>query len=109
MVSLMNEYVKKIKLLSDEVTRGILMSALTEQSDIEKSSILIKPNRYLVDIKLTEYSIENATAVMNHFMEHTRYHYSAYFIRYNEGTMIRYRYASCKEDKEGFYCDVVIS
>ena len=109
MVSIMNDYVAKIKLLSDDVTKSIIKVALDEQLNIESSNVLIKSNRYIVDIKLKEFSVEDAVIVMNLFMEKTRYHYSAYFIRFNEGTLVRYRYATCRENKEGFYCDVVIS
>lgn len=109
MVSIMNDYVAKMKLLSDDVTKSILNVSLADQSNIEKSNVLIKSNRYIVDIKLKDFSVENAVTVMNFFMERTRYHYSAYFIRFNEGNLVRYRYATCKENREGFYCDVVIS
>ena len=108
MLTVMNDYVSKIHLLADDMTKNLLGSALIEQEEIEQSNILIKANRYIVDIKLKEYSMELATVVMNHFMECTRYHYSAYFVRFNEGDRVRYRYASCKENREGFYCDVVI-
>jgi len=108
MVSIMNDYITKIHMLSDDMTKNLLYAALMEQSNIEEKSIIIKGKRYIVDIKLASYSVEEAIAVMNHFMEKTRYHYSAYFVRFNEGNMVRYRYASCKENKEGFYCDVVI-
>lgn len=109
MVSVMNDYVSKINLSADAMTKGILHTALQEQQDVENSSILIKSNRYIVDIHLHDFSVEKAVAIMNQFMERTRYHYSAFFIRFNEGSRVRYRYASCKEDKEGYYCDVVIS
>ncbi len=109
MVSIMNEYIAKINLLSDDVTKSIFHAALMNQENVAKSSILIKSNRYIVDIKLDSFSIEQAIKVMNCFMERTRYHYSAYFIRFNEGNLVRYRYASCKENREGFYCDVIIS
>lgn len=109
MVSIMNEYIAKINLLSDDVTKSIFNAALLDQENVAKSSILIKSNRYIVDIKLDNFSIEQAIKVMNCFMERTRYHYSAYFIRFNEGNLVRYRYASCKENREGFYCDVIIS
>ncbi|MGN0155571.1 MAG: hypothetical protein ACI4A3_14050 [Lachnospiraceae bacterium] len=109
MVSVMNEYVSKIQLTADDVTKSILHAALLEQQAIAKDSILIKANKYIVDIRLKEFSVDLAVDVMNHFMECTRYHYSAYFIRFNEGNMVRYRYASCKENREGFYCDVIIS
>ena len=109
MVTIMNEYVSKINLTTDEITRGILNTALSEQDKVEASSVLIKSNRYIVDIHLIDYSVDNAVEVINQFMESTRYHYSAFFVRFNEGSRVRYRYASCKEDKDGFYCDVVIS
>lgn len=109
MVSVMNEYVNNIKLLSDDVTKAIFDSTLNGQESIENYTILIKANRYIVDIRLKEFSVENAVVMMNHFMENSRYHYSAYFIRFNEGNLVRYRYASCRENKEGFYCDVMIS
>ena len=109
MVTIMNEYVSKINLTTDEITRGILNTALSGQDKVEASSVLIKSNRYIVDIHLIDYSVDNAVEVINQFMESTRYHYSAFFVRFNEGSRVRYRYASCKEDKDGFYCDVVIS
>ena len=109
MVSVMNEYLNKIHLTAGDVTKGILNTALQDLDDIERHSILVKSNRYIVDIKLKQYSVEKAVTIMNYFMEQTRYHYSAYFIRFNEGSMVRYRYATCKEDREGFYCDVIIA
>lgn len=109
MVSVMNEYVSKINLTADALMQGVLQTALTEQAAIEKSSVLIKSNKYIVDIHLSSFSVENAVKAINFFMEKTRYHYSAFFIRFNEGDRVRYRYASCKENKEGFYCDIVIS
>lgn len=108
MVSIMNEYVAKIQLQSDDMTKNLLNAALMDCADIDEKSILIKGNRYIVDIKLSTYTVESAIAVMNHFMEGSRYHYSSYFVRFNEGNMVRYRYASCKENREGFYCDVMI-
>ena len=111
MVSIMNDYVSKIHLQSDDMTKNILGAALFAGLFAVAAcgeSIIIKSNRYIVDIKLETFTIEDATTVMNHFMERTRYHYSAYFVRFNEGNMVRYRYASCKENREGFYCDVMI-
>lgn len=108
MVSVMNDYVAKIQLQSNDMTKNLLGAALLEQANIKEKSIIIKGNRYIVDVQLENYSVESAIAVMNAFMEHTRYHYSSYFVRFNEGNMVRYRYASCKENREGFYCDVMI-
>lgn len=109
MVNVMNDYVSKIRLVSDDITKAIFDAALKNQDCILKHTILIKSNRYIVDIHLKKFSVEQAVHVMNYFMENSRYHYSAYYVRFNEGNLVRYRYASCKETKDGFYCDVVIS
>lgn len=109
MVSVMNEYVSKMNLVSDDVTKSIFQTSLIDQKNIVKSSVIIRANHYIVDIKLEKFSIEDAIKSMNCFMERTRYHYSSFFIRFNEGNLVRYRYASCKENRIGFYCDVVIS
>ncbi len=108
MISIMNDYVAKIHLQSDDMTKNLLSAALMECNYIREKSIIIKGNRYIVDIQLEQYKVEHAIEVMNYFMEHSRYHYSSYYVRFNEGNMVRYRYASCKENREGFYCDVVI-
>lgn len=109
MVSIMNEYIAKLHLQSDDITKGILNAALLNESGIASINIIVKSNKYIVDIKLQAFTVDNAIQIMNHFMERTRYHYSAYYIRFNEGKLLRYRYASCQENHEGFYCDVVIS
>lgn len=109
MVSIMNDYVNKIHLITDDVSKAILNAALNNNDTIKSYNILVKANRYIVNIKLHAYSMESAVAVMNEFMENSRYHYSAFFLRYNEGELIRYRYASCKENRDGFYCDVIIN
>ena len=89
MFSIMNDYVAKINLQADNIIKSILNAALTNQPNVITSNVQIKANRYIVDIKLEQFSIESAVAVMNYFMECTRYHYSAYFIRFNEGNLVR--------------------
>ena len=108
MVAIMNDYIAKIRLSADDVTKGILKVPLMEMDEVIENTILVKSNRFVVDIRLKHFSVKTAVKIMNYFMEKTRFHYSAYYIRFNEGDMVRYRYASCKESKEGFYCDVVI-
>jgi len=109
MVSIMNNYVAQINLSANVLTQGIFKTALNEQNEIDNSSVVIKGNRFIVDIHLKNFSVEIAAKVAEKLFESTRYYYSAFFIRFNEGSRVRYRYASCKENKEGFYCDVVIS
>ena len=109
MVSVMNDYVSKIKASADVMTQGIFQTALNENKNIDKSTITVRNNHFVVDIHLKDFSVEKAVDTVNEFMEKTRFHYSAFFIRFNEGSRVRYRYASCKENNEGFYCDVIIS
>lgn len=109
MFTFMNQYVSKIKLMSDDLTKNLLIAALKTNDMVSNISVIVRNNKFIVDIKLNHYSVENVTNAMNVFMKGTRYPYSAFYIRMNEGDQIRYRYASCKENKEGFYCDVVIS
>lgn len=109
MVSILNNYVSEIKLSADVLTQGILKTALNEHDEIENSSVMIKSNRFIVDVHLYKFSVEAAAKLANAFMEETGYYYSSFYVRFNEGNRVRYRYASCKENKEGFYCDIVIS
>lgn len=108
MISIMNEYLSKIHLYVDDLTKSILQTSLNSIELVENINVLTKSNRYIVDIKLEKFEIEEAVRIMNIFMEQTRFHYSAYFIRFNEGNLLRYRYATCKENKDGYYCDVMI-
>lgn len=109
MVSVMNDYVSKIELVTDDVMKSIFQNALLDQQNINKTNVMIRSNHYIVDIKMDNYTVENAINIMNCFMERTRFHYSSFFVRFNEGNLVRYRYASCKENRIGFYCDVIIS
>lgn len=109
MVSILNQYVSNIELIYDDITKNIILAALKDNSDVDTATVLIKNNKFIVDIHLKEFTIEHATSTMNRFMDRTRFPYSAFFIRYNEGNQVRYRYATCKENKQGFYCDVVFN
>lgn len=109
MITFMNQYISKITLMSDDLTKNLLIAALKNNEIITSISVIVRNHKFIVDIKLKNFSVENVTTAMNIFMERTRYPYSSLYVRLNEGNRIRYRYASCKEDKEGFYCDVVIS
>ena len=59
MVSIMNDYVSKIILTANAMLQGVLQTALNEQENVDNSSIIIKSNRFIVHVHLTEFSIEN--------------------------------------------------
>lgn len=109
MVSILNQYVSNIELIYDDITKNIILAALKDNSDVDTVTVLIKNNKFIVDIHLKEFTIEHVTSTMNRLMDRTRFPYSAFFIRYNERNQVRYRYATCKENKQGFYCDVVFN
>lgn len=109
MFSIMNSYVNNIKLQTDDVMKAVFNASLINIDAIDKFTIHIKSNRYVIDIHMKSFSIEGSSSIMNAIRLNCSYHYSSYYVRYNEGNLVRYRFASCKENKEGFYCDIVIS
>lgn len=109
MVTIMNQYVSNMNLIYDDITKSILCAALKDNEFVQSENVMIRNNKFIVDVKLYSFSPENVTMVMNYFMNATRFPYSAIFLRYNEGTQIRYRYATCQENKQGYYCDVVFN
>lgn len=105
---LMNQYINQIHLICDDITKHILQSSIANEDNLEKLSIIVNANKFLVDIQLRSFDVEKASQIMNTFVNKTHYSYSAYYTRFNEGNQVRYRYATCKENREGFYCDIII-
>lgn len=109
MFRMMNEYMRQIKLTVDKKLVDRLNESLASCDEIERFCVTINFNRYIVDIKLKEYSIDNAHINFQSMVNEIKYAYSDMSVRYNEGKVVRYRYASCKEDKTGYYMDIVYS
>lgn len=111
MFRVINEYVNKITLKSDDSISDMFRSFLDNyiKVDIDKYSISVNCNQYVLDIRLAKYSLEDAELMFKDFNRAVAYPYSSLHVRFNEGRCVRYRYITCREDKEGFYCDMVIS
>lgn len=111
MFRVINEYMEKITLKSDDNIYNMFVAFLKEYSDVEikKYTVNISANRFVLDIRLIDYSVDNAKKVFDDFNRAVSYPYSALHVRFNEGKCVRYRFITCKENKEGFYCDIVIS
>lgn len=109
MVTFMNQYISTIHLQSDDITKNILHNALMGNENVQSISTIIRNSKFIVDIKLKDFSVDNVITLMNLFICNTSFPYSSLYLRFNEGDQIRYRYASCKENKEGFCCDIVFS
>ncbi len=107
MFRVMNDYMKEMKLHVSDTFYNAMRSFLEQNEMVASFCITVNYNRYIVDIKLKKYSIETARAVYQELTDTIAYPYSEFSVRYNEGSAVRYRYATCAENKEGYYCDIV--
>lgn len=109
MFRVINDYMEKVKLQSDDRIRGMFEEYLKNCSSVEKYTISVNYNRYVIDVRLKNFSVEKAAKLFDGFNSAVAYPYSALHVRFNEGKCVRYRFITCKENKEGYYCDIVIS
>ncbi len=109
MFRVMNEYMRNINLkVNDKFTKK-LDSTLKASENISTFCITVNFNRYIVDIRLKDYTVNSAKEEYERLIENISCDYSQMSVRYNEGKAVRYRFATCEENKDGYYCDVVIS
>lgn len=109
MFKVINEYMNKINLQVSDVIYKRLVDFLSHEEGIVKYTITVNFMRYNIDIRLENYSVEETTRIFNRFNESISYPYSSLHVRFNEGKCVRYRYITCKEDRNGFYCDILLS
>lgn len=109
MYKVINEYMEKVNLQSNDEIINCFEEFLSDNKDVLKYTITMNFNRYIIDIRLKKYSVTKASEFFKKFDCAVAYPYSSLHIRFNEGKCVRYRYITCKENKEGYYCDIVIS
>ncbi len=109
MFRVINEYLSKVNLQADDNIYNRITSFLADEKDIAKYTVTVNFKRYVVDIKLKKFSVDMAKKFFDSFNEHISYSYSSMHVRFNEGKCVRYRYITSKEDKNAFYCDIIIS
>ncbi len=109
MFRVINEYLSKVNLQANDTIYNHINKILKDNTDIKEATVTVNFQRYIVDIKLKTYSVENAAQVFNYFNQNVAYSYSSMHVRFNEGKCVRYRYITSKEDKRAFYCDIIIS
>lgn len=107
MYRLMNDYMREINLMVDDATYKKINEYLNHCDTLKKYCVTVNVNRYIIDLTLKEFSIDAAKEHFDAFTNFLQYPYSSMSLRYNEGSMVRYRFATCKENKQGFYCDVI--
>lgn len=109
MFRVMNEYLSKVGLVTDDKLYERMNRFLSDLEETEKVCININYNKYIVDIKLKTFSVEEADRCFRAFLSAVAYPYSAMWVRYNEGKMVRYRFITSKEDKTAIYMDIIYS
>lgn len=109
MFRIMNDYMRVMKLTVDDEIKTSITNYISGLDSVGFFDVTLNYNRYNIDIRLKKYSVDNAKMEFEHLIDAIGYAYSSMYVRYNEGSVVRYRFATCKENKEGFYCDIVFS
>lgn len=108
MYRIVNEYMNKVKLCQDSSIYDRLNQYLNDCETVDGHTVTVSFMRYVVDVRLKKFSVENANDFFAEFNKHISYEYSSLFVRFNEGKCVRYRYITSQENKNAFYCDIVI-
>lgn len=108
MYKVINDYMSKMNMIANSEITDRITGCLSDISEITKYTLSVNFRRYILDIYVKDFDISKATSVFNNIQNVISYPYSSFHVRYNEGKCVRYRFLTCKENKEGFYCDIVI-
>ena len=104
-----NEYLTKVNLQSNDAIYRKLYDFWNECEGIKKFSVTQNFNRYIINVYLEDFSIDNASEYFETFWKKNSYPYSSLHVRFNEGKCVRYRFVTSKENKDAFYCDLVFN
>ena len=109
MFRIINQYLANVNIATNAEIRTKMDIFLQDRVDLTKYCINENFNKYIVDIRMNEYTVDNADRLFRDFATYISFAYSAMHVRYNEGARVRYRFVTSKEDKTAVYMDVVIS
>lgn len=109
MYKIMNEYMSKVQLQSGPNLQQKLCDIVNSIKGIRKFSVTEHFRQFVIDMKLSSFSVEKATIVFHELQNKIACPYSSFYVRFNEGSCVRYRFITCREDKKGIYCDIIIS
>lgn len=109
MYKVINEYLGKVNLQANDEIYHRIKNYVEDIDEVRACTITVNFKRYIVDIRLDKFNVETAKLVFDKFNQGISYSYSSMYVRFNEGSCVRYRYMTSKENKEAFYCDIVIS
>ena len=94
MYKIMNAYMSKVQLQTGPELQQRLCDIVNSIKEIKSFSVTEHFKQFAIDMKLESFSVDRAAAV---------------YVRFNEGRCVRYRFITCKEDKQGIYCDFIFS
>ena len=109
MYKVIDQYTSKLNLQANQDIFIPFDTFLKKQNNIKKYSISNSFNRYVLDIKLTKYSVDASEELFRKINSEISYSYSSIYVRYNEGKCVRYRYITSKENKDAIYCDIIFN
>lgn len=108
MYKIINEYMSKINMIANQEITNRINDCLENHESILSFTLSVNFNHYILDIRIDNYSVEHAANVFADIQNCISYPYSALHVRFNEGQCVRYRYITSKENKDGFYCDILL-
>ena len=108
MFRVLNEYIGRLTLQLDDDLIHKVEEVIMEDESTKTVTINVSFNKYIVDVRMKDFSVEEADRAFRDMAGAVAYPYSHISVRYNEEARVRYRFASCKEDKTGTYMDVII-
>lgn len=107
MYKIINEYMSKINMLANEEITNRISDCLKEHESVRNFTLSVNFNHYILDIRIKDYTVEHVANVFADMQNSIAYPYSALYVRFNEGQCVRYRFITSKENKDGYYCDIV--
>ena len=109
MYKIMNAYMSKVQLQTGPELQLSLCVFVISIKEIKSFSVTEHFKQFAIDMKLESFSVDRAAAVFHELHGKNASPYSAFYVRFNEGRCVRYRFITCKEDKQGIYCDFIFS
>lgn len=109
MYKIMNAYMSKVQLQSGPELQQRLCDIVNSIKEIKSFSVTEHFKQFAIDMKLESFSVDRAAAVFHELQGKIANPYSSFYVRFNEGRCVRYRFITCKEDKHGIYCDFIFS
>lgn len=108
MYKIMNEYMSKVQLQSGPKLQQKLCEIMKRVKAVKTFSVTEHFHQFAIDMKLEAFSVEHAAEVFRELEGKIANPYSAFHVRFNEGTCVRYRFITCGENKQGIYIDFII-